>query len=189
MNLISFKKLNNRNKIRIVNIVSSNYPYENIDDIYKFFLLDVYNKNIEYFIRTQEKSLVGIGYEIRDECLDLYWPFIKSQEKYLGQHKLPSFKINTIDVNNFKNLYEESVRPLEKKVFAYSSNYGMEKEIKNLLVELGLNSKKITQEDYWGEKYQNITDVKNDKINYKNLNNEMKIIRQNPEEEIYVLSN
>lgn len=189
MNSISFKKLNNKNKRKILNIISGNYPYENIDDSYKFFLQDIYQDNIEYYIRYENKSLVGIGYGINESYIDLYWPFIKSDKKYLGQHKPPFFDIENKDVINFKRLYLEVIKPIGKKAFAYSSDYGMEKQIKDIMLELGFKEERVTQEAYWKDKYKNIVDVKNDVKNYKSMNESMKIIRQNPEEKIYVLSN
>lgn len=189
MNSISFKKLNEKNKRKILNIVSGNYPYENIDDSYKFFLKDLYENDLEYYIRYEKKSLVGMGYGINEEYIDLYWPFIKSNRKYLGQHKPPFFEISNQDIENFKKLYLEIMKPLNKKIFAYASDYGMEKQIKMILLEMGFKQEKVTQEMYWGEKYKNIIDVKNDSRNYKNMNESMKIIRQNPDEEIYLLSN
>ena len=189
MNLISFKHLNTASKRKIINIVSSNYPYEDIDDIYKFFLHDLFEYNIEYYIRIKKRSLVGIGYRTNKHSVDLYWPFIYSKDRYLGQHTSPFFNIDSLDIESFIELYNLTIKPISKKVFAYSSDYGMEKEIKNILINMGFNQQEITQQLYWGDKYKHIVDVKNDDINYSSLGDAVKSIRQDPNEKIYILSN
>jgi hypothetical protein len=190
MSLILFNKLNVKNKRRIINIVSGNYPYEDIEDIYNFFLNEIFESNTKYFIRKDKHSLVGLGYKIDNYAVYLYWPFIYSKDKYLGQHKNPFFRVEEIDIQNFINIYKSIIDYKNKKIFACSSNYGMEKVIKDIFLNhLGLFEKEIPQESYWGEKYKNFIDIKNDSVNYQQVDEIKKVIRQNPQEKIYVLSN
>lgn len=190
MSLILFNNLNAKNRRRIINIVSGNYPYEDVEDVYNFFLNEVFESDTKYYIKKDKHSLVGLGYKTDGDNIHLYWPFIYSKQKYLGQHKNSFFKIESADVQNFISIYESIIDYRNKKIFAYSSDYGMEKVIKDIcLNNLGLFEKEITQESYWGDKYKNIIDVKNDFVNYKQVDETKKLIRQNPQEKIYVLSN
>ena len=134
MSLISFKNLNKKNQRKIINIISSYYPYENIDDIYSFFLKQIYELNCFYFISKLKTSLVGVGYKIYYNEIHLYWPFIFSKNKYLGQHEPSHFLIcKKNDIDNFIKLYNSTIGVLDKTKFIYLSNYGMEKEITNIL--------------------------------------------------------
>jgi len=76
MNLISFKNLNIRNKLRIINRISEYYPYENINHIYQYFLEDMNLDNVNYYLINRNNMIHGVGIYTEGYQNYLCWPLI-----------------------------------------------------------------------------------------------------------------
>jgi len=188
MNLISFKKLNLKNKMRIVNLISQYYPYEDIGEIYGFFLNDLKSKKNNYFITSIKRKLYGIGFCKSKKSL-LYWPLIPLDKKYFGNHKTPKCECK----EEYKANYENFLNTVLEKNKTYAiilSNYGIENIIADIFIKkLSYNKYLSSHTDYYGDAAKYFKSISNDRLNYKNASPELKSIRNNFEERIYVYTN
>lgn len=189
MNLISFKNLNIRNKLRIINRISEYYPYENINHIYQYFLEDMNLDNVNYYLINRNNMIHGVGIYTEGYQNYLCWPLIFLDHKYFGNHKKCSYILNKKSEDDFTVLLSVILQK-QDTYSIFLSNYGIEEIIGNILEKV-FNFKKYetSKESYFGHSVELLENIKHDQLNYRDANKDLQIIRNNPEEKIYVYTN
>ena len=186
MNLILANKFSLRNRIRIVNAVSKLYPYENIDYIYNFFIDAIFENDIKYILSNIDKNLYGIGIDKEGQ---LSWPLIPVINKYFGNHKFSEIDCPENIIQTYKK-FLLNVLDGRKELKIYLSNYGIEELIGKILLELNFKRYLISHLDYFGEAAtKSLRSIRDDKINYQEASDILRIVRNNPEEKIYIYAN
>lgn len=188
MNLILFKNLNLKNKMRVVNLISQYYPYEDINNIYNYFLVELETYDANYIITSVNKRIYGIGLDKTSETY-LYWPILPLDKKYFGNHAAASYFCSEEYKNNFK-LFLSKIISNGTIYYAFLSTYGIE-NIFGDIFENAFNFKKrlSSKEEYWGGGATFLQNIREDNLNYKNVTEELRTVRDNPREEIYVYTN